>query len=517
VRSSPYLLGIDIGTSSTKGVLIDVRGNVLAEAAVEHDIRVLKPGWVEQDPDECYWRDFKIIAKTLMAKANITPNEIAGIGISGLSPVIVPIDRAGNVIRPALIYSDRRAVNESKMVTEKLGLEQVIKITGNIPDPYFGGYKLIWYMRNEPENYRKTWKVLNAEKYVILKLTGEAVIDRSTATLYAPYYDWRLQRWSEEISSMVGGGLELLPDKICESCEIVGYVTREAAAESGLIEGIPVIAGGVDALASAYSVGVISEGDSVFTYGTTSCWLVATSKPMYEPRGRLIAVGHVIPGKYALAGAINTTGALLRWFRDNFGHIEKSFGEMVNMSAYELLDMETEKINPGSDGLFVLPYFLGERTPIWDPDARGLIFGLTLGHTRAHVYKALMEAVGYALKQHIEIVQGLGIEVKKIIAVNGGAKSKLWRQIISDITGFDQFFIKGARGAPYGDAFLAGVSVGVFKKFEDIKFSLNPMEKTEPNRKNYEIYSKLFKIYEKLYESSKPCLDLLKSLQISEV
>ncbi|MEM3713401.1 MAG: FGGY-family carbohydrate kinase [Nitrososphaeria archaeon] len=498
-----YLLGVDIGTSSSKGVIISSEGKIIAESSVEHGIDIIKPGWVEQDPEKCYWGDFKEIVRNLLKKTNIFPKHIKGIGLSGLSPDIVPIDKNGNLVRPAIIYMDRRAWKECEELKNRLG-DELLDITGSIADPYFAGYKLIWYMRNEPENYKRTWKVLNADKYVVFKLTGKPGVDRINARSFSPYYDIRKETWSEDMSKLVGGGIEKLPN-IFDSNEVIGYVTPDAATETGLAEGTPVFACGPDAIVSAYSVGMVQTGDSCFMYGTTGCWFVIVDKPIIDKR--LLSTYHVIPGKYILGGGMIATGALIRWFRDNFGHLEKYIESVSDISAYFILDKQAEKIPPGSDGLIVLPYFMGERSPIWDVNAKGLIFGLNLNHTKAHIYRALLEAPGYGLRHHIDIAQSLGVSIKEMLAVNGGARSKLWRQIISDITGIPQLYVSPAPGAPFGDAFIAGIGVGIFKNFEEIKNYVSIKERTEPNFNNHELYSKLYNVYLKLYPQVKESCD----------
>jgi len=503
-ESEVYLLGVDIGTSSSKGVIIDSNAKVVAESFIEHEINIIKPGWVEQDPEKCYWGDFKEIVRALLKESNVPPEDIKGIGISSLSPDIVPIDKHGSVIRPAIIYMDRRAWKECEELKNRCGEEEIVKVTGNAVDPYFAGYKLIWYLKNEPENYKRTWKVLNADKYVAFKLTGKPAIDRTNATIFAPYYDITKNSWSEKMSETCGGGIEKLPE-IFDSYEVIGYVTSNAAKETGLVEGIPVVASGPDAIVSAYSVGMTSVGDSCFMYGTTGCWFTVVDKPVIDKR--LISTHHVVPGKYIVGGGMIATGALVRWFRDNFGQIEKYIEKVSDITAYQLLDKQAEKISPGADGLIVLPYFMGERTPIWDVNAKGLIFGLTLNHTKAHIYRALLEASGYGLRHHIDIAQSLGVSVKGMLAVNGGARSKLWRQIISDITGIPQLYVSPALGAPFGDAFIAGVGVGIFKNFEEIKNYVSIKERTEPNFSNNELYSKLYNIYLNLYPQVKESYD----------
>jgi len=495
-----YLLGLDIGTMGSKGLIMDKEGNVIASHYIEHDINIIKPGWVEQDPDGCYWRDFKEIVKVLINKSGIDPGNIVGIGISSLSPDLLPIDQNGKPVRPCIIYMDRRAQEECQIAKEILGEEKIYKLTGNAIDPYFAGYKVLWYKRNEPENYDKTWKILNADKYVIFKLTEIAVVDHTNAVLFAPLFDFMGKTWSKEACNALEIDVDKLPKPV-EPSAIVGEVTEQAAKETGLAAGTPIVAGSPDAMQSFLSVGAINPGDSVFMYGTTGCWGVITDKPFMDPR--LVNSYYVVPGTYISVGGMIATGALVRWFRDQFGAVEKKVEELTGINAYKLLDKEAERISPGSDGLVVLPYFMGERTPIWDPNARGIIFGLTLFHTKAHIYRALLEASGYGLRHHMDIAAASGIKFTRLIAVNGGAKSRLWRQIITDITNMKQEYISRSEGAPFGDAFLAGIAVKLFKDFKEITQLIKIDDVTEPNPDNYKLYSKLYEIYLKLYDKTK--------------
>jgi sugar (pentulose or hexulose) kinase len=290
----------------------------------------------------------------------------------------------------------------------------------------------------------------------------------------------------------------------CEAHDIVGEVTG-GAGETGLAPGTPVVPASADALQSALSVGVLDNGESCFTYGTTGCWVVTQDEPRFDPR--LVNTWHQAPGKYISAAGMVTTGALIRWFRDQFGQPENKIAESGGESAYKLLDEQAEKIPPGSDGLITLPYFAGERTPIWDPKAKGLIFGLTLYHTRAHIYRSILEAAGYGLRQHMQIAKEIGIPISNMIAVNGGAKSKLWRQIVSDITGFPQQYVPNSPGAPLADAFLAGLGTGLFKAYSKIKEFVTMGDEVVPNQLLHEKYSKLQVVYENLYPHTKKDAD----------
>jgi len=490
-----YLLGIDIGTLGSKGVIIDSNGQMLSQKFIEHGIKVLKPGWVEQDA-EVFWNDFKTIVRALINNSGINPSNIVALGISGLVPDVVPIDISGRPLRDCIIYSDRRAVKEAEFVREKIGEEKVLRVSANAIDPYFAGYKCLWFKNSEPENYNKTWKILDGSKYVVFKLTGNTVLDHSTGPLFAPFFNLEKRTWDANILGELEFDADKLPEIVSPS-EIIGEVTKKASKEVGLSEGTQVIAGGPDYQFSAYSVGITSVGDTMVMYGTTGLLGLVLDKPLYDPR--FVNSIYILPGTYISFGGMATTGALVRWFRDEFGFVEREVERLTGLSAYSLLDREAERIPPGSDGLIVLPYFMGERTPIWDPMARGLIFGLTLYHTRAHIFKAILESTGYALRQHMEIARELGVEVRRIVAVNGGARSRLWRQIVSDILEMPQQYISKATGAPYGDAFLAGVAVKIFKDPAQIREYVKIDEEIRPNPENSKKYRELYKIYLELY------------------
>ncbi|MDW8084512.1 MAG: FGGY-family carbohydrate kinase [Candidatus Caldarchaeum sp.] len=494
-----YLIGVDIGTLGSKGVIIDDEGKILSSYFVEHGIDVLRPGWVEQDPERIYWTDFRTIVRKLIAESGVSPGKIVAVGVSSLSPDACPVDENGNPVRPALIYMDRRSVKECQMVREILGEDYVVKLTGNAVDPYFAGYKMLWIMQNEPENYKKTWKFLNACKYVVNKLTDVASVDISNAALSGPFYDVSKKVWSETVCSALGFDREKLPD-VFELGDVIGAVTKRGSSETLLPEGAPVVSCAVDGLMSFYSVGCLDPGDAVLMYGTTGVMGIISDKPVWDPR---FVNTYYIGGRVIHAVAMIATGALVRWFRDEFGVAEKEVERLAKLDAYSLLDRMAEKISPGSDGLVVLPYFMGERTPIWDPLARGVVIGLTLYHSRAHVYRALLESAGYALKQHILIANQLGIFIKRILAVNGGARSKLWRQIISDIIGMPQLYSSKVSGAPFGDAFLAGVAVKIFQKPEDIRKLVVIDEETKPIIENTVKYERLYSVFDGLYAKLK--------------
>lgn len=501
-------LTADIGTSGTSVAIFDTSGKCLGSFYREHTLHIPKPHYVEENPED-WWNSTVVGIRQVLSQSGVSPSDIIACAFSGLAPDVVAVSKSGEVLRPAIIWMDRRAVAESEELSKTLGYDNILAVSGNVPDPYYGFPKMMWLQRNEPHIFKRTYKILQAKDYILYKMTGQFVVDYSYAGLISVVFDIRKRRWREDFLEAVKFPVEKLPDlKACD--EVIGEVTSEAARVTGLKEGTPVVAGAFDGVSSALGCGVVEDGESCYMYGTSGCWFIVHSTPKFD--GRLINVPYAAYSdkKYSSFGGMATCGAMLRWFRDNFGHVEKSTAEAVGISAYQVMDIEAERVPPGSDGLVVLPYFMGERTPIWDPRARGVFFGLTLYHGRGHVIRALMEAVGYSLYHHIEIVRELGIPFKEeIIAVDGGAKSRLWRQILTDITNIPQLYIPHTYGACMGDAVIAGVGVGEFKEYEVIKDWLVVSERHKPDPNAHFTYMKRYEVYRKLYESVKANYHLL--------
>jgi xylulokinase len=502
-----YLLGFDIGTNGSKGVLIDLEGNVLGSRTTEHGVSVPRPAWAEQDAEKLYWEEFVTIVRRLLADTRIDPKEIAGIGVSGLTPDAIPVDREGNALRPCIMYMDRRAIDEVEFAKNKFGESKVFDVCANIGDPYYAGYKAMWVARNEKDIYDRTWKFLNSHAYVVLKLTGEAVVDYGVAGLNAPFFDQKKLAWSGEMIE----GCELDVDKFPAAFpahEVVGKVRKAAAEITGLAEGTPVIAGGgCDASASAFSVGMVDPGESACMYGSTHCWQIVLTEPKFD--NRFINFPHIVPGHYISLAGLGTSGAIIKWYRDLFGDEEKRMEAVRGISAYKLLDLEAAKVPKGSDGLVLLPYFMGERSPIWDPKARGSFFGLSLYHTRGHVFRAILEGIGFALEHHAEILREQGLMPDRVVAVDAGASSELFRQIVTDIMNVPQDYMAKISGAPVADAFLAGLGVGIFKEFSDIKKWVTIDATNTPDPQSQKVYRKLYKVYRDLYPATKDLMHTL--------
>ncbi len=496
--STPYFLGCDIGTSATKTVIYDFEGRALGSSSMEYPTLYPKPTWAEEDP-EWWWKATWTTIRESIQKAGIGGADIEAICISGLAPECTPIDRKGKPLRNAILWIDRRATEECRWIENHVGLDKVHEICGNTLDPYFGGPKWLWFKNHEPNLYKKTWKILQGHSYSIFKLTGEVVTDYSHGGLCSPNFDLRRKEWSEEICETMEIPIDKLP-KLHPSDELIGEVTSEAASKTLLKKGTPVVTGGGDFACSTLGCGVITVGEAAQMLGTAGNILIPLGKTI-KPDPRLINTVHVT-GEYLTLGSI-FAGGLVRWFRDHLGSPEIMVGRDKGVSPYVLLDEQAEKVPPGSEGLIVLPYFMGERTPIWDPYARGVFLGLTTYHTRIHVYRAILEGIAYAFRHMIEIAEKTGVRIENIVSVNGGAKSKLWRQIFADVLGVPISFIAASGGAPMGDAVLAGIGSGYFKDVSVIRKWLEVTDKNEPNERVHETYLKCYEIYRRTYEHLK--------------
>lgn len=505
-----YLIGVDIGTQSTKAVITDEKGNVLAESSKEYSVLTPHPNWAEQWPD--VW--FNAVLSTLkevVDKSKIYSKEIAGIAISGLyGGSGIPVDKNFKPLRPCLIWMDRRATNETDWVKKNVSKETIFKITGNYVDSYFGFTKIMWIKNNEPDIWEKTYKFVTPKDYVIYKLTSVNAIDYSSAGNIGGIFDINKKCWSKEMSEILGIDIDKLPENIVRSSDIVGKLQKEYAEITGLYEGTPIIAGGIDAPVAQLSAGSVFEGEHVAMVGTSTCWGNIHDGKYLTPE--LISYPYVVDdlSKIYTFGGGATSGAILKWFREEFGEYEKEFESKRGVSAYTLLELEAKNIDAGSEGLIVLPYFMGERSPIWDSKAKGTIIGLSLYHKKSHIYKAFMEAVAYSLRHNIEEAERTGMKLNdECYLVGGAAKSDIWAQIFADVTGYKMRRTKQEVEAPLGDAFLAGLGTGVFKYSEDIKKWVEYKEDIKPKPENKKIYDKYFELYKKLYQDTKEIMKYL--------
>jgi len=503
-----YLLGIDIGTSSSKAVIVNTEGKVIAHASLNHSISSPKESFAEHDPDKIWWNEFKGFCKKLLSNSGVSAKEITAIGISGLGPTLVPLDENGKVLRPAILYGiDTRSSNEIEYINRILGEDRIFENSFQILSAQSVGPKILWIRKNEPEIFNKIHKVLTTNGFLVFKLTGKYSVDLTNAAFFGPLFDFRNKKWQTEICRRIDIPVDILPH-LYGPVDVVGKVSKEAATETGLNEGTPVICGVVDTFAEAIGAGATDVEDVFLAYGTTMTLVFNTSQQVSHLK--LWSNFHYVPGVYTVLGGMATSGILTSWYAENFGkywYLENSDinKDIKSEDVYNFLSDMADKIEAGSQGLITLPYFSGERTPINDEKARGIIFGLTLSHSGKHIYRSLLEGTGYGVYHHIDILNSINIEPRKIISAGGGTKNRAWVQIISDVTGLPQL-VYGiqAPSAPLGNAYMAGFGVGVFDDFNKLKESwLGKPKKIEPDYNNNKKYKEYFKIYKKLYENTK--------------
>lgn len=440
------------------------------------------------------------ITRELLA-GKYTGEDVGAVAISAIGSCMLPVDEQGNALRPGVLYGiDTRSTDEIDWLNQHFGEQPMFELGGMALTSQAIGPKILWLRNNEPDVWEKTHKIMTASSYPVLKLTGEMVMDRHSASYYNPLFDIRTLEWSERFADPIVDPA-ILPTLLW-SDEIAGTVTPWAADQTGLQVGTPVTAGTIDAAAEAISVGVIEPGDLMIMYGTTMFFIQVTNQPTPDPR--MWCCGYCFPGMYGIEGGMSTTGALTRWFRDQLGSPEKEIEREGGPNAYQLLAELAAGIQPGSEGLVCLPYLSGERTPINDPLARGMFAGLTLSHTRSHLYRASLEGTAYGVKDNLEVMRAMGAEPKRIVAVGGGTQNPLWLQIVSDVTGKTQVVPERTIGASYGDAFLAGLASGIITDRSTITSDWVKLDRTiKPDDSMAAIYAPYHEIYKRLYANTR--------------
>ena len=495
-----YFLGIDIGTFESKGILADQQGNIIASAAKPHKMLVPQAGWAEHRAVEDWWDDFTFISKKLLTDSKINPKEIKAVGTSAIGPCMLPMNEAGEPLMNAVLYGvDTRAAKEIDELTARIGAERILDYSGNALTSQSVGPKILWLKRNRPDIFAETHKILTSTSYLVFRLTGKFVIDHYTAANSAPLYSAERRAWSDELVSDIIP-LERLPD-IIWTIDIAGGVTAKAATETGLATGTPVICGTVDAAAEAISVGVLEPRDMMLMYGSTIFIIAITSKRVKD--GRLWYAPWLFPGQHASMAGLATSGTLTHWFHETLAR------ELDPAHAMEVLVAEAETSPPGAKGLVILPYFSGERTPIHDTHAKGIIFGLNLTHTRGDLFRAALEGIAFGTNHILETYDDVSETPRNIFAVGGGTRNKVWAQATSDISGKSQILRSKSMGASYGNAFLAALAVGD-ARLEDIK-TWNPVaSEFSANTDHAKIYRKHYGVFRDLYERNR---DLMKELE----
>lgn len=497
-----YVLGIDIGTSGTKTVLFDQNGKTIISSLNEYQLYQPQIGWAEQNPED-WWRAVVLGIKTVLSKSGVISEEVKAIGLSGQMHGLVMLDKQLKVLRPSIIWCDQRTSEECIEITETIGKGKLIEITANPALTGFTASKIMWVKKHEPKIYEKTAKILLPKDYIRFMLTGEFATEVSDAS-GMQLLDITKRNWSNEMLSRLQIDRDLL-GKVYESQEITGKVNKHAAELTGLKEGTIVVGGAGDQAAGAIGNGVVKPGVVSSTIGTSGVVFAYTDKVVIDKKGRVHTFCHAVPNTWHIMGVTQAAGLSLKWFRDNFCCCEKESSNLSGIDVYEILNKEASLSKPGCEGLIYLPYLMGERTPHLDPFAKGVFFGLTSRHKKNDMLRAIMEGVGYSLKDCMDVINEMGVIVDEVRASGGGGKSQLWRQIQADMFNTEVATINSSEGPSLGVAILALVGIGAYSSVEEACDNIIYKISTQkPIEDNNALYSKYHNIYKQLYTSLKP-------------
>lgn len=482
--------------------MINPDGDVLAYAYEEYEIINRKPEWSEHDPHR-YWEIACELIQRCLSESGVDPAEIACIGTSSALPSLVMVDKEGEPLLQAYNLMDRRATEQVQWLRDNIGSERIFDVSANRLNDHPVIVNLMWERDHHPDTYREMDSALTIDGFLRRKLTGRSTVNYSAGSFYGVAYDIRERAFDDDLLEEIDVNPDILPEPYpCES--LVGEVSREAAAETGLQPGTPVSAGQVDCNAAWLGGGAVQSGDIQMNLGTCGVFGIVHEAP--EFLNTMIACPYTVDSseKYITIACTTTGGQLLRYTRDNFSPLEREMEERLDIDVYDLLNLQAKDVELGSGGLIVLPYLQGERTPLWDVDARGVVFGLSLSHGKKHLVRAMMESVAYALYDSFRLIREEDISLNLPLIMNeGGAVSRLWRRIITDVFNVPTAMVKNRVGAPYGDAILAGVSAELFDDFSVAQEWAEYIDPMEPNPDNHETYMEFFDLYQDLYQHLK--------------
>ncbi len=499
-----YWLGLDIGTGGSRALLVDSRGHVcFAQTAPHNEMTMERPLWAEQDPAD-WWRASQAAVNAVLRQANIDGSSVAGVGLSGQMHGLVILDEQNNVIRPSLIWCDQRSQTQVDFINSTVGKQKVLEYTAN---PVLTGFtlpKLLWVRDNEPQNYTRVRKMLLPKDYVRFRLTGDFATEVSDAS-GTSLFDVVNRRWSEGMANAVGIDMSLLP-KAYESSEVTGVVSAAAAAVTGLKEGTPVVGGGGDQAASAIGNGIVSAGNVSCTLGTSGVVFAYLSQPAYDPAGRVHTFCHAVPGAWHVMGVTQGAGLSFQWFRNR----------LAPGAGYDDLTAEASLAPAGAQGLFWLPYLMGERTPHLDALARAAWVGLTAKHNRADLIRSILEGVCYSLRDCLELIEGMGAPVTLVRLSGGGAVSPFWHQLFADIFRKRVVTLETKEGSAYGAALLALVGTGEYPSVAELcRIAIHEASAKTPNDASAELYERSYKVFQSIYPALKPANHAIAALGAS--
>ena len=506
-----HIIAHDLGTTGNKATLYSERGEMKASAFSAYDTEHLGGNRVEQNPQD-WWRAVCESSRELIEKADINIEEIAVISFSGQMMGCVPVDRDARALRQAIIWADQRSTEEERELKEKIGADRGYRITGHRLSASYSGAKIRWLRKNEREVYEQTYKFLQPKDYIIARLTGKFATEYSDAS-GTNLLHLEDMEWSEEIVSALDIDLEKLPE-LKYSTEVAGELTKQAAEEVGLNPGIPVVMGGGDGATASVGAGSVDEGQ-LYNYLGSSSWIALTSdEPIYDEEKKTFNWVHVVPDKYIPCGTMQSAGASYAWLRDNIAWTEREAAQSLDFEAYDLMNERIKNSEPGAGGLLFLPYLMGERSPHWNPKARGAFIGLSMNSDRGDVMRAVMEGVTFNLRIILDSFEK-EMSFAEMKVIGGGAESEVWRQIMADIYQKEIHRLQILREAPsLGAAVIGGVGTDIFPDFSVIH-KFNPaLRKTQPDPESREIYEKIYPLFRRSYQALTGIYDDLDELSL---
>ena len=481
-----FLLGVDLGTSSVKAVILNLDGDVKHEVSAGLPPVIVKGLQVEANP-ELWWSALKQVLAEVFK--GFKPSDILAMCVGGQGPSLVSVNKQGRPLYNSIIWMDRRATEEADLIK---------KITGDAVDPYLLETKISWLKQHRPEVYKKTFKFLNAYEFISYRLTNRA----HAGVIRSGYIPWsNIPYWSPDHLNAVHVDLEKLPETLAVG-KVIGPVTEKAASETGLSKKTLVVQGVTDFVHAILGSGTIRSGIALDYGGTSQGFNLCWDEPLHDPQNRILITPHIIPDHWNIGGMMSTSGVILAWFKEIFGREEVEEASKTNADPYDKLCDLASRVQAGSKGLLLLPYFAGERSPIWDPNAKGVLFGLTLSHRKEHFVRAILEATSYGLRHIKETIESAGGNVREVRSAGGQSRSSLWCQIKADVLNVPVLQLVHESAEPLGSAIVAGVGVGAFKDYVEAAEKAIKIRATfEPDPRNFEKYSKWFEGYKKLYAS----------------
>jgi xylulokinase len=509
---SKYILAHDLGTTGNKATLYDADGVLVGSAFYGYDTEYAHPNWAEQNPED-WWRAVCASTQALLQQTKIRPQDVAAVTFSGQMMGAVPLDRAARPLRNAIIWADQRAVPQERWLGERIDPAEVYRITGHRLSASYSLCKILWLRDNQPEVYAATYKFVHAKDAIVARLTGQFVTEPTDAS-GMNLYDLDAWDWSARIIEVAGLDADKLP-ALRRSIDVVGEIQPQVAGEVGLPAGTPVVIGGGDGMCAAAGAGVVDEG-AAYNYIGSSSWIaLATRRPIYDPAYRTFTWAHLVPGLYSPCGTMQMAGGSYQWARDQLGYQEKQAAQALGVSPYELLSLTAQQSPPGARGLIYLPYLLGERSPRWNPRARGAFIGLTVRHTRADMVRAVLEGVTMNLRVILEAFTSQGARIDAMRVIGGGARGRFWNQLMADIYGVPvQRLAILEEATSMGAALAGGIGVGLYKDFS-MSQTMNAVAETfQPHPAARAVYAQIYPIFEAAYHALLPIYDQIAEAEL---